>query len=172
MPQNDLAAWHIRLSVAMPAMGLQDSGNSLGISPESAAGSDILDIPDQPRPPWTDMYLDLVFPHPEWGGELTDFSSDFRRAGSEKATMETWHFEVRSNILNEEVSFSWHGPAHILARCRLRDGASGRLLVSNPAKEGYTFTMSSPSHAFIWEYQYKNTDFSITKPVSDHEMLN
>ncbi|MHB8810869.1 MAG: hypothetical protein ACYC9M_12785 [Desulfobulbaceae bacterium] len=158
MPKNDLAAWHIRLSVAMPAMGLQDSGNSLGISPDSSPGGDLLDIPDQPRPAWTEKYLDLVFPHPEWGGELTDFSSDFRPAGSETAGIEIWHFEVRSNVLNEEVTFSWHGPAQILARCRLRDGESGQLLVADPARDGYTFTMTSPSHAFLWEYHGQATN--------------
>lgn len=154
MPKNDQTAWHIRLSIAMPSMDLKDSMNTLGISPENSSGSDLLDIPDQPRPAWTENYLDLVFPHPEWGGELTDFSSDFRIAGSEKSKIESWHFQVRSNILNEEVTFSWHGPSQILARCRLRDGENGQLLVSDPLKDGYAFIMTSPIHEFIWEYHY------------------
>lgn len=80
--QNDPPAWHIRLGVFMPSRGLQDSDNVLGVSPDSAAGNDLLDIPDQPHYLWTGTYLDLVFPHPEWGGDLTDFSSDFRPAGA------------------------------------------------------------------------------------------
>jgi len=154
MPIVDQTEWYIRLSITMPAVDLTDSNNSLGIHPESSFGRDLLDIPDQPRPPWIENYLDLVFPHPEWGGELTDFSSDFRIADAEKSTIESWLFEVRSNILHQEAIFSWHGPAHILSRCRLRDGVSGKLLVSEPLQDGYTFTMTAPVHVFIWEYGY------------------
>jgi hypothetical protein len=138
------AAWHVRLSVAMPSQGLADSMNTLGISPFSSTGKDLLDIPDQPRLPWGGKYLDLVFPHPEWGGELTDYSSDFRPARFGQAKIESWHFEVRSNVLNEKVIFSWHGPEQVLAHCRLRDAESGRLLVAGPGRDGYAFIMTAP----------------------------
>jgi hypothetical protein len=155
MSENRPAAWHIRLSVAMPSKGLTDSMNTLGVSPAGSSGRDRLDIPDQPRPPWAEPYLDLVFPHPEWGGGLTDFSSDFRHGGTGQKKTESWRFEVRSNILNEEVIFSWHGPAQILAHCRLRDAESKRLLVADPVRNGYAFIMTAPRHEFIWEYHYQ-----------------
>mgnify|MGYP005619254411 CR=1 FL=1 len=150
----DQIEWNIRLSIEMPSKGLKDSMNTLGVSPGSSVGQDLLDIVDLPRPPWVKNYLELVFPHPEWDGELTDLSSDFRSANSEKEKVENWFFEVRSNILNEEIIFSWHGPAKVLSRCQLRDGMTGKLLASDPLKEGYTFKMTKPAHLFIWEYTY------------------
>lgn len=152
LPKSVQARWHIRLAVEMPSVGLKDSMNILGIDPKGSSGRDLLDIVDQPRPAWVEQYLDLVFPHPEWKGKLTDFSSDFHGIDSQKLKVESWHFDVRSNIFKEEVIFSWHGPAKILAHCRLRDGKSGHVLVSDPVNEGYTFTMSEPVHSFIWEY--------------------
>lgn len=149
------APWHIRLAVEIPSVGIKDSMNSLGIDPKGSSRRDLLDIVDQPRPPWTEHYIDLVFPHPEWEGDLTDFSSDFHGTDSQKSKVESWLFEVRSNIFNEEVIFSWHGPAEILAHCRLRDGTSGQVLVSDPVNEGYAFTMSEPVRSFIWEYIYQ-----------------
>lgn len=148
-----LMEWHIRLSVAMASQGLADPANTLGLSPKSSPGPDLLDIPDMPLPPWTENHLELVFPHPEWGGELTGYSSDFRKAEPGKK-IEEWRFEVRSNVLNEKVYFAWHGPKAILTRCRLRDGKTGKVLVSDPASQGYSFTMTKPVHEFIWEYSY------------------
>lgn len=149
----ELTDWHIQLSAYMPSVGLEDSMNTIGIAQESSPRMDKFDIPDQPRPPWSKNYLDLVFPHPEWGGDLTDYSSDFRPVALEEK-IETWHFEVRSNIKNEEIIFSWHGPVSILERCRLRDGKSGEILVSNPVEDGYSFIMTAPVHEFVWEYNY------------------
>lgn len=138
----------------MPSDGLMDSENTLGLDPEASFDQDLLDIPDQPRPQWVEHYLDLVFPHPEWEGELHDLSSDFRKADPGKSKVESWFFEVRSNILNKEVNLSWHGPAEILARCHLRDGENGEILVSDPLQEGYTFTLTEKSRLLIWEYNY------------------
>lgn len=149
----ELTDWHIELSAYMPSVGLEDSMNTIGIAQESSPGMDKFDIPDQPRPAWSENYLDLVFPHPEWGGDLTDYSSDFRSVALEEK-IETWHFEVRSNIKNEEVIFAWHGPVSILERCRLRDGKSGEILVFNPVEDGYSFIMTAPVHEFVWEYNY------------------
>ena len=157
IPKFNQTEWYIRLSVAMPSKGLKDSSSTLGVNPKSSIGQDLLDIPIQPRPPWIEDYLELVFPHPEWDGELTDLSSDFRGNNPDnpgKTKVKRWHFEVRSNILNEEVNFAWHGPAYILTRCQLRDDTTGGLLVTGPMKDGYTFKMTAPVHKFVWEYNY------------------
>ncbi|MHB1351667.1 MAG: hypothetical protein C4563_01650 [Desulfobulbus sp.] len=147
-------AWYIRLSAAMPSAGLMDSANTLGLDPEASLGPDLLDIPEQPRPQWVENYLELVFPHPEWEEQPNDLSSDFRKADAVKSKTESWYFEVRSNILGEEINLSWHGSARTLAGCQLRDGKTGEILVSDPLHEGYTFTLTENDRTFIFEYNY------------------
>ncbi|MCI5115497.1 MAG: hypothetical protein D3912_11885 [Candidatus Electrothrix sp. AX1] len=54
-----------------------------------------------------DRYLNIVFPHPEWGGSYDGYSSDFRAAVADETQGDSWIFEVRTRTPDIRTAISW-----------------------------------------------------------------
>ena len=135
-----LSGWYIRVTAA--GGGLLDRGNVLGQLTDADDGPDARDLPE--LAPFSAPYLTVVFPHPEWGGAVQQYASDyhaFTRIGGG-----TWTFEVRSDDPGRKVTLAFEGPPHLLARTTLIDLATGgRVSLKTPT---YLFEMTAATRAF------------------------
>lgn len=158
--------WYLRLTAEMPSRGMKDSGNVLGQLNDSADGKDGHDL--QELVPFGDNYLTIVFPHDDWAGDVSDFTSDFHAAGA--AGEDSWTFEVRTSDTAGEVTLYWMGlyllentPAldsdarevvkSLSGRMWLEDVRTGTVIraVKDGARQRYTFTMDGSNvRTFRW----------------------
>ena len=153
--------WYIRLIVSTDD-GRRDAGNVLGHLLDSKPGKDSHDLAEMPPPPspMGDQYLSIVFPHPEWGGDMPDYASDYRIVPADSTQGEVWNFEVHSHTPGIKAELSWEGSPAVLDRSRIKDAENGKVLVKNCAVlKRYTFILHKEGNAFIWEYlgQHKAT---------------
>lgn len=106
-----------------------------------------------PPSPMGDNYLSIVFPHPEWGGDMQDYGSDFHHAPADRIKGENWNFEVRTQTPGIPAELSWQGPTAILAQSRLKDAESGKILVDNCARvRSYDLILDKQGNKFVWEF--------------------
>ena len=140
--------WHVRLIVDSGSGEVFDRSNLLGRRAGAMDGYDPLDVEE--LNPFDGEFLQLVFPHPEWGGPKDDYSIDFRegRAGAGGS----WDFEVKSDQ-PRNVTLRWAETAgvegSILSRSVLVDVESGDEVTPTPGGT-YWFGMSSTVHRFRW----------------------
>ena len=93
--------WLIRISAVMDSLG--DINNYAGVNFNASDSLDSYDAP-KPPPPLTN-YLQLYFPHPEWGGILGPlYSRDIRHARSLVRDTVNWNFEVNTDRVNRNVT--------------------------------------------------------------------
>ena len=137
--------WSIRLTVS--AGQLSDPGNLLGRLSSSDDGYDVHDLDELPAD--LEPYLTLVFPHPEWGEQAGDYTSDFRALSSKRRGVTDWDFEVRSDQ-PREITLTWEILNQDLRnKSRLIDLENK--LMRRPKKiEQYTVQMTGTSHRFTW----------------------
>ena len=146
-PPND-ENWWVQLSVS--SGDLADARNYLGQHTDSEAGPDAHDLGE--LPPFGSPYLTLLFPHPEWEGELDNYVSDFHALTPGLA--DRWEFEVHTDVDGLPVSLTWSGPQDILDRSKLTDLATGESL--NPGKTAeYLLELNNGVHRFAWELKGK-----------------
>jgi hypothetical protein len=140
--------WYVRLTVESPEEELVDRGNVLGQLGDSQIGFDEHDLPE--LSPFSAPYLSIVFPHPDWGEQAGEYTSNFHPL-TKGHDHDTWAFDVRSDDPRRAISLRWSGPVNILARSRLIDKATGTEI--KPVKDGvYTFVMNGNRRSFSWEY--------------------
>ncbi len=150
------ADWYVRLIVTAPD-GRIDRGNVLGRDPESVDERDDHDLVEPPPPGgFSDTYLSIVFPHPEWGDD-TVFNSDYRASVQDETQGDSWIFEVRTFTPDVQTTISWEeGDVNLLAilpRSRLLDTESGDVLVADTSvTTSYTVESTESVHAYTWQY--------------------
>ncbi len=131
LPDNQ---WYVRLIVSTED-GRRDNGNSLGRLLDSHQGKDSHDLAEMAPPPspMGDRYLSIVFPHPEWGGDMPDYGSDFHAVPADLSKTDVWNFEVRTHTPGIKAELSWEGPPTVLGSSRLKDAGTGKILVEDCA---------------------------------------
>lgn len=97
--------WYLRLTAEVPSQNMKDRGNVLGHLYDSTIIKDSNDLVEMA--PFGDNYLTIVFPHPEWGEDAGDYTSDYHHPDAYKA--DEWIFEVRSSAVNSDVKLYWEG---------------------------------------------------------------
>ncbi len=135
--------WFVRLIAE--ADGLRDDGNLYGQLPTSRTGPDLHDLKE--LAPFASPFLTVVFPHPTWGDQAGDYSTDFHRL-RRHPRRERWIFEVRASSEVEEVTLSWDGPRSIVRRLRLFDQTTGRRVPMRPGGT-YTYVSDGSPRTFV-----------------------
>ncbi len=165
LPVSDAAAannWYVRLTVKAPDDSPPvrvDRGNVFGRLHDSLNGLDSHDLPEMP-PDFGEMgdgYLSIVFPHPEWGGEYDNYSSDYRAPVTDEAQGDTWKFEVRTRTPSIKTVISWEegdgNPFAVLPRSRIKNAVTGEVLVLDTGLvSSYTIEDTKEVNTYIWEY--------------------
>lgn len=152
--------WRVRLKLDQPATGFTDHYNQLGQRLDAKSDYDPADLIEMP--PFAAPWLTLVFPHPEWGARAGDYATDFRSAqrlnprGKPVAGLPaaTWNFEIRADQPGGEVVLTWEGPAAILARSRLRDRDTGKIIAPSGrgAAQGYRLKLTTKVRRLTWQF--------------------
>ncbi len=138
--------WGLRLIVS--AGKLTDPGNLLGQLKDSLDGYDAHDLDE--RPAGLSPYLTLVFPHPEWGLQTHDYTTDYRTPASRRAGVTDWDFEVRSDV-PRTITLTWKTDrADILDKSRLID-VENQVTVMPKKANHYTIPMAGKTHRFKWQ---------------------
>ena len=97
--------WYMRLIAEVPSQQMRDRGNVLGQLYDSSAGKDSHDLIE--LAPFGEIYLTIVFPHPEWGDDAGDYSSDYHNPDAYNA--DEWIFHVKTSATNSDVTLRWEG---------------------------------------------------------------
>jgi hypothetical protein len=133
--------WTIRLEAT--SHGVTATAR-LGQLPEAEQGWDVHDAEHMPS--FEAHQLAVVMPHADWGEVAGDFVRDYHGKGR----IQSWLFEVRSN-LGGKFELGCGGPRSVLGRSVLTDLATGVTLTgAELAKNGYAFEMPAGSRAFEW----------------------
>ena len=156
------ADWYVRLTVTAPddAPPVRvDSGNVFGRLHDSVDGLDSHDLGEMPPPEGSmgDRYLSIVFPHPEWNGEFENYATDYRAAVTNETQGDSWKFEVRTRTTGIRTVVSWAegtgNPIAILPRSRIKDAASGAILVADTSQTtSFTISSTEAVNSYVWEY--------------------
>ncbi len=154
--------WYVRLTVKAPDDPppiRTDKSDVFGRLHDSLNGLDSHDLPEMPPDSGEmgDGYLSIVFPHPEWGGEYDNYSSDYRAPVTDEAQGDTWKFEVRTRTPDIKTVISWEeGDSNsfaVLPRSRIKDAATGEVLVLDTGLvSSYTIEDTKEVNTYIWEY--------------------
>ena len=137
--------WFIRLIAESEE--LEDPFNVFGQLLDSDLGYDSHDL--QEMPAFGDVYLTVIFPHPDWSDQAGNYASDYHPL---KAGPDGWSFEVRSSDPSATVTLRWEGPASQFANSLLTDVQTGQQVTVSP-DGSYTFVMTGSSRSFHWGYQ-------------------
>ncbi|WP_415407101.1 hypothetical protein ACLHDG_00840 [Sulfurovum sp. CS9] len=97
--------WYMRLIAEVPSEQMRDRGNVLGQLYDSSAGKDSHDLIE--LAPFGEIYLTIVFPHPEWGDDAGDYSSDYHHPDAYNE--DEWIFQVKTSATNSDVTLRWEG---------------------------------------------------------------
>ena len=93
--------WSIKISAYSDS--LSDVDNFAGVNLNASDSLDLYDVPEPPAP--VNNFLQLYFPHPEWGHILGPlYSKDIRYARALKNRTIEWYFEVNTDILNRQIT--------------------------------------------------------------------
>ena len=95
--------WYVRLIAEVPSKNMKDRGNVIGQLYESNASKDSHDLME--LAPFGANYLTIVFPHPEWGADAGDYTSDYHSRENYRNDM--WEFEVRTSATYDDVTLTW-----------------------------------------------------------------
>ena len=141
-------SWKVRLRVENPKTGAKARA-LLGQRPGAEPGYDPADL--TALAPFASPYLTLVFPQPGWGINKGDYAADFRPADG---VPEQWNLELRSDPAGSQVVLRWEGDPAVLARSRLTDRQTGKVIVpTDPAyAQGYPLSLTTKVRALSWEY--------------------
>lgn len=149
--------WGVRLTASSGK--LVDPGNLFGRLEGAEVGFDRTDLPELPPP--TTPYLTVVFPHPDWGGQAGDYTTDFQPVGGLKS--DRWDFEVRSSIQDRPITLTWSGPADVVGCSVLVDLESGEL-VDTGSTSSYRFSPTGESRPFRWSFAPSAGDARRVRP--------
>ena len=153
--------WYVQLIVSAPDDTPPirvDDRNVLGRLNDAFDAKDKHDLLEMPPPSgMSSNYLSIVFPHPEWGGTITDYASDYRKAVSKETQGDTWVFEVRTKTEGVKTVISWRNGGintiDILPRSQLLDNDTLEILVEDTSETSrYTVNNTEKKHAYIWKY--------------------
>ncbi|HOS92981.1 MAG TPA: FlgD immunoglobulin-like domain containing protein [Armatimonadota bacterium] len=79
----------------------EDSANFIGVAPSARTGYDPSDVEE---PPVIGPYVQLSFPHTNWGRDSGLFTQDIRSA---KSGTVSWDAQVRTNLVGQDVTIAW-----------------------------------------------------------------
>lgn len=91
--------WMLNLTAS--AARVSDSGNFIGVAPAASRGYDRLDVDE---PPVIGDYVQLSFPHQNWGRDSGLYTQDIRRSGGGDST---WDLLVQTNMVGADVTVEW-----------------------------------------------------------------
>jgi len=125
--------WMLQLVASSPRVS--DSANFIGVSPAASRGYDALDVDE---PPVIGPYVQLAFPHPNWGRNSGLYTQDIRSAGGAE---QAWDVQVRTNLAGEQVRIEWPTMARLPRELEayLEDVQTGKRIYMR-SSGGYTFT--------------------------------
>jgi hypothetical protein len=92
-------AWQVRLVAASD--GFRDGVNSFGVSAGAGQGYSRQDLE---KPPPFGSYLQVSFPHRDWGARSGRYAVDLREPA---AGTQTWDFEVEHNLAGRDITLTW-----------------------------------------------------------------
>ncbi|MBC8192747.1 MAG: T9SS type A sorting domain-containing protein [Candidatus Marinimicrobia bacterium] len=97
--------WSIDINVS--GGSLNDLNNIFGTQIQATVGYDVdVDLPEPPTPPAD--YLQLYFPHPEWGVPIgPNFTTDFRDAVELVNNIISWDFEVTTDMQQTSIELDF-----------------------------------------------------------------
>ncbi|MEK8095465.1 hypothetical protein WOC76_23685 [Methylocystis sp. IM3] len=146
--QETPPGWRVTLRVETPAKAVKARA-TLGQFPGSVVGYDGADLATMA--PFAAPWLTLVFPHADWGAKAGDYATDFRAFDNAPGQ---WLFEMRADRAGATVVLRWEGDPAILARSRLTDKFTGRVIdPTDPAyANGYPVTLNPAIRPFSWDY--------------------
>lgn len=98
-PNQPGVTW--RLPLVVSAGPLRSEAAWLGCAPTALDGPDRLDLA---APPGVDDYVQVRFPHPDWGPQSGDYLTDVR---SSSAGGHRWEIEVSTSLPRTLVTLSW-----------------------------------------------------------------
>jgi len=125
--------WLMQLTATTPQA--EDSANFIGVSPAASTGYDSSDVEE---PPVIGPYVQLGFPHNNWGRDSGLFTQDIRSA---KTGTMSWDAHVRTNLAGQEVTVAWPtiGKLPRDLEAYLEDVDTGKRVFMR-SSAGYTFT--------------------------------
>lgn len=98
--RSDRRNWSINLVAEVGSA--KDAQNMIGSSADAMDGCDKADVEAPPSAPR--RYVDLSFPHWNWGESSGLYTSDIR---APVGPAKTWYFEVKTDIPNANVRIRW-----------------------------------------------------------------
>ncbi len=141
--------WYVRLTVEDPDTGMRDRNNVLGQLIDALPGYDSHDLPEMP--PFSEAYLTIVFPHPDWGTQAGDYASDFRAVKRNADAGDNWTFEIRTDDPSRTLLLTWDGPEEVLKRSVLIDDETRTRI---PAIErSYEVNLTTATRTLRWRYK-------------------
>ena len=149
---KSVSDWYVRLIAS--SGNLQDSHNILGQLSDSVEGYDSHDLKE--LPPFSPPYLSVVFPHPYWGDQAGDYTSNFHSL--QRKVKDQWYFDVLSSEVGAEVTLSWEGEDSLPNKTYLIDVRTGQRFQVEPGGS-YTFTTESQREGFWWLAGIKTPEY-------------
>jgi len=137
---DDDEEWALNLSAAC---GLyKDEFNRLGAAPASSDSYDKMDALEYT--PYSDSFVQLFFPHPEWNMLIDNFTYDYR--SPDFTQPKVWDFSIGAfNLAGQQVTLSWNNIAQIPSEYsfRLEDLTNGQTIENLRSVSNYSFTAVS-----------------------------
>ena len=143
---ND-ANWALQLSAACGVY--EDEYNRAGVSNSSSDEYDSKDAIEYL--PQSDSFVQLFFPHSEWGMTVEDFTYDYKDADFTEPKV--WDFSVGAyNLANQQVTISWPNISDIDSEYefRLEDETNGIIIEDMRQAGSYTFNTGSSGADLIY----------------------
>ncbi len=143
--------WYVRLVAQEPTQAMRDRNAVFGQLDGSGTGSDNHDL--SAMAPFGTPYLQVAFPHPEWGAKAGDYVTDFRPVKPGTGA-DQWTFEVRSDT-PRKVLLKWEAPQAVLDHSVLVDVATGQSYSPGSAAlqgGGLWITLTGTTRRFTWNY--------------------
>lgn len=126
--------WLLQISARFTQGRKKDTSNYLGVS---SYASDNYDLQDVDEPPPFSGYVNVRFPHSDWGKDSGNYSRDIRRSFVGR---KSWDMEVATDQPSTDLALNWGNIHQIPRRYRLTlvDVESGQRVYMRTA-ESYVF---------------------------------
>ncbi len=139
---DNYGEWYFNIGVACETIDQTDFGNVIGIIDSASDGYDNLDFREY-NPMSTQGYVQLLFPHQDWGANPDNYSYDIRHGPFEGE--KTWEFNLRSGGYSGNITVMWDGVFHAYPEYELSllDEQGNVVVADMYSEETMTLSISS-----------------------------
>ena len=144
-PQGE---WSVNVGVI--AGTLSDNDNQAGVLYSASDDYDYdYDIPEPPPP--ASNYVQLTFPHPEWGAAFNDFKYDMKEPANLYYFQKVWDFTVATDQVNvqHDIKITPIQGIDFSAGIYIRNMATGEIVTLDSENNTYTFTPTEVKEYFF-----------------------